>query len=181
VQSKVDGVLGSNFLKDFRVALDYRRGVVRLDRSSVDPREEAGAQSVTSIPFKLATLEKPLINLPVFVNGRGPFQFFLDTGASRTTLSFALARKLGIVAIGDRSGTGAGGRIKMLSATVDSLALGKASISDAAVSVGDFLGNFDSAIDTKFYGIIGNDFLSRYEVTIDYPRGFLDLKPTVFK
>jgi len=179
VQSKVDGVLGSNFLKDFRVSLDYARGVVRLDHSSLDPSSQRAARSVTSVPFKLATPEKPLISLPVFVNGRGPFQFFLDTGASRTTLSFALARKLGIVAVGNRSGTGAGGHIRMLSATLDSLTLGKASISDAPVSVGDFLGNFDSVIDTKFYGIIGNDFLSRFEVLIDYPRGVLDLKPLV--
>jgi predicted aspartyl protease len=178
VQSKVDGVLGSNFLKDFRVTLDFGRGVVRLDRSSSEPGV-SNVRSVTSVPFKLATPEKPLVSLPVFVNGRGPFQFFLDTGTSRTTLSFALARKLGIVAIGNRSGTGAGGRIRMLSATLDSLSVGKASISDAPVSVGDFLGNFDSVIDTKFYGIIGNDFLSRFEVTIDYPRGSLDLKPLV--
>jgi predicted aspartyl protease len=177
VHSKVDGVLGSNFLKDFRVALDYQRDVVRFDRSAADEQVEGGVRSVTSVSFKLATAEKPLISLPVFVNGRGPFPFFLDTGASRTTLSFALARKLGIIAIGNRSGTGAGGRIKMFSATVDSLAVGKASISDAAVSVGDFLSDFGSVIDTKFYGIIGNDFLSRFEVTIDYPHGSLDLKP----
>jgi predicted aspartyl protease len=179
VQSKVDGVLGSNFLKDFRLTLDYRHDLVRLDRSTVEPRIEGEVQSVTSVFFKLATPSKPLIVLPVFVNGKGPFQFFLDTGASRTTLSFALARKLGIVAIGNRAGTGAGGQIPMLSATVDSLTLGNASISDAAVSVGDFLGLFDSVIDTKFYGIIGNDFLSRFEVTIDYPHGSLDLKPVV--
>jgi predicted aspartyl protease len=179
VQSKVDGVLGSNFLKDFRLTLDYRRGVVTLDRSSVASRMAGEVRSVTSVSFKLATPSKPLIVLPVFVNRRGPFPFFIDTGASRTTLSFALARKLGIVAIGNRAGTGAGGQIPMLSATVDSLTLGNASISDAAVSVGDFLGDFGSVIDTKFYGIIGNDFLSQFDVTIDYPHGFLDLKPTV--
>ena len=179
VQSKVDGVLGSNFLKDFRLTLNYRGGLVRFDRASVESRMEGEIQPVTSVLFKLATPSKPLIVLPVFVNGKGPFQFFLDTGASRTTLSFALARRLGIVAIGDRAGTGAGGRIPMFSATVDSLTLGSASISDAAVSVGDFLGEFGSLIDTKFYGIIGNDFLSRFEVTIDYPRGSLDLKPVV--
>jgi predicted aspartyl protease len=179
VQSKVDGVLGSNFLKNFRLTLDYRHDVVRLDRSTVGPRIEGEVQSVTSVFFKLGTPSKPLIVLPVFVNGKGPFQFFLDTGASRTTLSFALARKLGIVAIGNRAGTGAGGQIPMLSATVDSLTLGNASICDAAVSVVDFLGDFGSVIDTKFYGVIGNDFLSRFEVTIDYPRGSVDLKAVV--
>jgi predicted aspartyl protease len=181
VQSKVDGVLGSNFLKNFRLTLDYRRGLVRLDHSSAEPQIESEVQSVTSVFFKLATPSKPLIVLPVFVNGKGPFQFFVDTGTSRTTLSFALARKLGIVAIGNRAGTGAGGQIPMLSATVDSLTVGNASISDAAVSVGDFLGDFGSLIDTKFYGIIGNDFLSRFEVTIDYPRGLLDLKPAAVR
>jgi|CZKC01.1.fsa_nt_gi predicted aspartyl protease len=181
VQSKVDGVLGSNFLKDFRVTVDYRRGVVRLARPSAQARAEGSVRSAASISFKLAMPSKPLILVPVFVNGRGPFQFVLDTGASRTTLSFDLARKLGIVAIGDRSGTGAGGQVRMLSATVDSLTVGKASLSDAPVSVGGFLGNFSSVVGMKLDGIVGNDFLSQFEVTIDYLHGALDLKPLVVR
>jgi predicted aspartyl protease len=181
VQSKVDGVLGSNFLKDFRVTVDYRRGVVRLARPSAQARAEGSVQSAASISFKLAMPSKPLILVPVFVNGRRPFQFVLDTGASRTTLSFDLARKLGIVAIGDRSGTGAGGQVRMLSATVDSLTVGKTSRSDAPVSVGGFLGNFSSVVGTKLDGIVGNDFLSQFEVTIDYLHGALDLKPLVVR
>jgi predicted aspartyl protease len=37
---------------------------------------------------------------PVFVNGKGPFKFFVDTGANRSALTAALAKKVGAVAVG---------------------------------------------------------------------------------
>jgi predicted aspartyl protease len=175
IQSKVDGVLGFNFLKDFCLTLDYKRNILRLARPSHEPREENGVSPATSMPFRLAASSKQLILLPVFVNGKGPFQFVLDTGASRTTLSFALARKLGIVAIGDRSGTGGGGQVRILSSTVNSFDVGGASVCDLAVGVGEFLGPLSTAAETKLDGIIGDNFLSLFVVTIDYPRGTLDL------
>ena len=36
------------------------------------------------------------VNIPVSVNGQGPFSFVLDTGASITTIGKRLAEKLGI-------------------------------------------------------------------------------------
>jgi len=177
VQSKVDGVVGFNFLKDFRVLLDYRHNVLRLSHSSAALRDESSGQSATSISFKLASPEQPLILLPVFVNGRGPFQFVVDTGTSRTTLSFELARKLGIVAVGDRHGTGGGGDVRILSGTADSLTVGKASAHNLSIGVGEFLGKLSAVAGAKFDGIVGDNFLNQFEVTIDYPRSTVDLKP----
>jgi predicted aspartyl protease len=177
VQSKVDGVIGFNFLKDFRVLLDYQHNVLRLSPSSRALRDEPGDRSAISIPFRLASPEQPLMLLPVFVNGRGPFQFVVDTGTSRTTLSFELARKLGIVAIGDRHGTGGGGDVRILSGTADSLAVGKASVDNLSIGVGEFLSRLSAAAGAKFDGIIGDNFLNQFEVTIDYPRNIVDLRP----
>src|ERR1700722_17588991 len=123
VRGRVDGLLGFNFLKDFRLTIDYQRNVLDLVRTSPGARIDTGTQPAASIPFSLASPIAPLILLPVFVNGRGPFQFALDTGASRTTLSFKLARQLGVVAVGNRSATAGGGQMKMFSATVNMFTL----------------------------------------------------------
>jgi predicted aspartyl protease len=177
IQRNVDGVVGFTFLKDFRLALDYRHNLLRLTPSLAESGLEVPPRSATSIPFRSATSSRALILLPTFVNGSGPFQFVLDTGASRTMLSFALARKLGIVAVGDRPGTGGGGQVRLLSSFVDSLSVGKASVRDLPVGVGEFLGFLSSTAETKLDGIIGCDFLSRFDVAIDYPRGEVDLNP----
>jgi predicted aspartyl protease len=177
VRSKVDGVIGFSFLKDFRLTVDYQRNILNLVRTSSAPPEDANAQPAGSVPFSLASPLTSLILLPVFVNGRGPFQFVLDTGASRTTLSFELARKLGMVSVADRSATAAGGQMRMFSSSVDSLALGKVSVRDLGVSVGEFFNSLNAVSGTKLDGIIGNDFIGRFELTIDFPRRMISLTP----
>ena len=45
----------------------------------------------TYVTFRLAGGKQPLILLPVFVDGRGPYSFVLDTGAGPTLVSNELA------------------------------------------------------------------------------------------
>jgi predicted aspartyl protease len=134
-----------------------------------------------SISFKLASSRKPLILVPVFVNGRGPFQFAVDTGASRTYLAPRLARELGIVAITDQPGKGSGGQVSILSGTAGSLRVGVVSVRDLSVGVGGFLGLMSEAADTNLDGVLGDNFLSQFEVTIDYPQRIFALKPLAVK
>jgi predicted aspartyl protease len=181
VQNKVGGVLGFTFLKNLRLSVDYQRRLIRLFDSSVTSPGQKDTPASSSISFHLAAPSRSLIILPVFINGQGPFQFILDTGASSTVLSFNVARRLGLVAIGDRSGTGGGGKVSMLSSTVDSISIGQYSLRDFTVSVGEFLQTLSTVTGTKIDGIIGNTFLSNFVVTIDYPRGTLDLTPVVVR
>ena len=48
----------------------------------------------TKVKFRLAGGVQPLILLPVEVNGEGPFEFILDTGAGTSLLSAELGKKL---------------------------------------------------------------------------------------
>jgi predicted aspartyl protease len=57
------------------------------------------------VTFKLAGAHAPLILVPTFVNGQGPYDFVLDTGASATLLSPELAERLGLTATSERSET----------------------------------------------------------------------------
>src|SRR5205814_93987 len=78
VGAKIDGDLGYNFLKHFRVTIDYRNCEIRLE----DPKriESFAGGAKTETPIRLASPAKPLILIDVHVNSRGPFQFAIDTG-----------------------------------------------------------------------------------------------------
>src|SRR5216683_776989 len=94
VGAQVDGDLGYNFLKHFRVTIDYRDCEIRLD----DPKrvETFAGGAKTKVPIRLASPAKPLILIEVHANGRGPFQFAIDTGTSTTAIAPELANQLGL-------------------------------------------------------------------------------------
>ena len=81
---------------------------------------------ITEVPFRLAGAAQPLILVPTSVNGRGPFDFILDTGAGTSLVSLDLARQQGIPTEQMKEGTGAGGKVRLALGTVESLAVGQA-------------------------------------------------------
>jgi predicted aspartyl protease len=174
IRSEVDGDLGFEFLKDFALTIDYRDSALYFV-SSLGP--EKGSRSANSAPFMLAAPDQPLILVEVSLNSQGPYQFALDTGASRTIVSTEIAEKLGIETIGDNPATGAGGRVKIMAGKVDSLAIGDAIVHDHDIGVGEFLAMLSTAVGTKMDGIVGYNFLNRFRVTIDYFRSVLELAP----
>src|SRR5438270_2263689 len=93
VGAKIDGDLGYDFLKHFRVTLNYRDCEIRFD----DPKRVEGfdCNAKTEVPIRLASPAKPLILVDVHGNGRGPFQFAVDTGTSTTAITPELAKQLG--------------------------------------------------------------------------------------
>src|SRR5213592_254555 len=99
IGARIDGDLGYNFLKHFRVAIDYRDCKIRLD----DPKlvESFGRRAKTEVPIRLAGPAKPLVLVDVHANGRGPFQFAIDTGTSTTAISPEFAKQLGEMAVVD--------------------------------------------------------------------------------
>jgi hypothetical protein len=71
---------------------------------------------ITEVPFHLAGAAQPLILVPTSVNGRGPFDFILDTGAGTSLVSLDLARQLGVATEQVKEGTSAGARCAWRSA-----------------------------------------------------------------
>src|SRR5438477_12571660 len=89
IGAKIDGDLGYNFLKHFRVTINYRDCEIRFE----DPKrvESFGRGAKTEVPIRLASPAKPLLLIDVHLNGRGPFQFAIDTGTSTTAITPQLA------------------------------------------------------------------------------------------
>jgi predicted aspartyl protease len=172
IRTRVDGDLGFSFLKDFSLTIDYKARTLYFALGSSSGHKGPLAHS---IPFELAAPHKPLILVQVAVNDQGPFQFALDTGASRSMVSSELAQKLAIQTLEDSPATGGGGQIKILAGKVDSLAIGDVTVGDHDVGVAEFLTMLSAAADRKLDGIIGFNFLNQFRVTIDYPRRKLEL------
>jgi predicted aspartyl protease len=174
IGTRVDGVLGFEFVKDFSLTIDYQAGAIWF---STPAETGNGSHSAQSIPFQLAGSRKPLILVPVIVNEQGPFQFALDTGASRTMLSSELAARLALETVEDGAATGGGGQIRILAGKVKLLAVGNATVRDHAIGVGGFLATLSAAVEVNLDGILGYNFLNQFRVTIAYPRGILELAP----
>lgn len=125
------------------------------------------------IKFKISSPARPLVMVPAYVNGQGPFDFILDTGASVTVLSAELARSLGIEDGETEEAFGAGGKVEATMCKVESVSVGEHEQKDVQVAVVDFAGQ---CFGGGAKGIVGYNFLKNYSVTVDYPRSVLCLE-----
>lgn len=174
VGAKIDGDLGYNFLKHFRIALDYRRSEIHFD----DPKrfESAGqSTALTEVTIRLASPAKPLILVDVYANGRGPFQFAIDTGTSTTAITPELAQQLGVASSPIGAATTGGAHVDVTAGVLQSFQVGEARIQNATVVVADFFAMLSAAVGAKLDGIVGYNFLRNYKVALDYPNETLSL------
>jgi hypothetical protein len=106
--------------------------------------------------------------VPVAIDGHGPFTFLLDTGSSHSAVGSELAERLSLPVVASvRVLTPAGpetGHVVRL----QRLAIGSASVLGLIPSVVSFarLREREPGVD----GVLGQDFLSRFDYTIDYRR-----------
>ena len=174
IGAKIDGDLGYNFLKHFRITLDYRKSEIRLD----DPKRfELVGQSapITEVAMRLASPAKPLILVDVYANGRGPFQFAIDTGTSTTSITPELAKQLGLSSSPIGPATTGGASVDVNAGVLQSFQLGGARIHNSTVVVADFFAMLSDALGAKLDGIVGYNFLRNYRVALDYPNETLSL------
>jgi predicted aspartyl protease len=108
--------------------------------------------------------------------------FIVDTGSNFTVIDQRLAVKLGLIEPPDptrpQGGVSIYGveRVKAEATHIPSLSIGDCTAKMLAACVIDFSG---SSVDfgARINGIIGQNFLKRYEVTIDYRSNLLILRP----
>lgn len=102
------------------------------------------------------------------LNGQGPYDFILDTGASATLLSPEMADHLGLSMTEEISVLGAvtasmGGR-----GVLKSLALGTALQQNLQVVIADIFSPLPQKIGARLDGVVGYDVLKAYRVTLNY-------------
>jgi predicted aspartyl protease len=167
IGTKIDGDIGYNFLKNFRITIDYHDCEIQFD----DPTrvERLGRSAKTEVPMQLASLAKPLLLVDVHANGRGPFQFAIDTGTSTTAIAPELAQQLNLKGSPVGPVTTGGAQVNVTAGTVKSFQVGGARVDDLVVVVADFFSMLSQAVGAKLDGIVGYNFLRNFRVVIDYP------------
>jgi len=167
IGTKIDGDIGYNFLKHFRITIDYHDCEIRLD----EPRriQRLGRSSKAEVPMRLASLAKPLLLVNVHANGHGPFQFAIDTGTSTTAIAPELAQQLGLNSSPVGPLTTGGAQVNVTAGTLESFKVGRAGVDDLVVVAADFFATLSQAVGAKLDGIVGYNFLRNFRVVMDYP------------
>jgi hypothetical protein len=126
--------------------------------------------ATTTIDF---TYQANLIVVRVQINSVFK-DFILDTGASRTTMSNALIKELGIKEVEKIKARGVGGEVDASIVRIDSIKVGDIVLKDFSCGVTDFK-EICGLIGGGVSGVLGYDFLSQFKVTIDYQAKQLTL------
>jgi predicted aspartyl protease len=147
---KSAGVLGLDFLSRFDIILNPQSRNLRL----VSPTSPIA--SGLRLEGRLGVMTTP----QVYINGKGPYRFLLDTGASVTTISESLAQRLMLRTFSDKNFyvAGWGGNTQAKQAKLERFNFHSQQISKLNILV----------VNSPFFqslgveGIIGQDILNRY-------------------
>jgi hypothetical protein len=138
----------------------------------------------------VATSARPnrqaLALVPVYIDGHGPLPFALDTGASRSLISGALAAQLGLPSRGSAgmlrgvAGAAPAENFAIVSWRAGNVTLPPSLIAAIASPGGRTPPTGATAARHGPVGLLGSDVLSRYgKIAIDYDKGLLVLDPPV--
>lgn len=137
------------------------------------------ASSKTFLTVKMNVLEngeQVIALVPVTINGKGPYTFALDTGASQSLVDAAVAKELGAKETGEsRSVAGITEVTRVRTIEVAKWSVGKVKLPPTTIVEANLpFGNADQGVQ----GLLGSDMLSAFDiVTIDYENEVLRLRP----
>lgn len=127
-----------------------------------------GGKEVVTIPFELIN-NRPFVT--IMVNGKGPFRFVVDTGASMSVLSDKTAALLGIKPVakgGNARAIGGSGSFPILYGLLDSISIGETKIETVPIYIRTVFSAEDSPERERSDGYLGLSVLSHFAMTIDY-------------
>jgi predicted aspartyl protease len=142
-------------------------------KSSKRKRDKPGE---VSVPLKVInSLGETMVLVPVRVNGRGPYDFVLDTGASSSTISQSLSRRLRLPRTGQTAHVrGVAGDTVVPVVEVGRWTLGGQRLHGDDLPVLDLGGDFGAG---QVNGLLGSDELRRFgAVRLDYKNRRLVLR-----
>jgi predicted aspartyl protease len=128
------------------------------------------------VSFELAGPGGAALLVPIKINGQGPFNFVLDTGATFTCIDQKLAEELKLPEQRGQFGVGVTiegeGNVKLVE--VNSMEVGTATASGLSACVIDLQNMRALGVDVR--GLVGLNFLKSFRVVIDFQRKILQLQ-----
>jgi gag-polyprotein putative aspartyl protease len=130
--------------------------------------------NVKAIPFH--NINRHEMILAVSINHAGPFAFLLDTGTQMTVVDQALAAELNLRSTGKADVAGVSFKGAARFAQLDTLEVGDHLVAEQGVLVYDMSSVQDAGFGVR--GLLGEDFLSRYDVLINNTHKVLCIDDT---
>ena len=130
--------------------------------------------NVESLPYR--SLNRHQIVVPISINHSSPYNFLLDTGTQMTMIDPALASELHLKGSGAASVRSAGVRESASVSELDIVEAGTHQVSDLKVVVFDV--EIRQGKSRKVRGILGQDFLDRFDLLIDNAHSIVCLDET---
>jgi len=137
---------------------------------------EMGAIEAPAQPAPIRVKQLPLLPFlfaEVSINGQGPFQFLIDTGATQSVLSQTVATRLGLrkIATNIMFGVGGDGKVDSPIYRADALKVGDVTVKNIP------LGTLNNPLLDlmKIEGILSPTLLADYIITMDYPGSQIQL------
>jgi predicted aspartyl protease len=134
--------------------------------------EQDQAQPASRIVMaKIKVDDLSLIIVPVSINGSGPYDFLLDTGAEKSMVDRKLADELALPRVGEKTVVGALASMAMSVVHVNSLSVAGASVSEGDIFSSDSV----ATVSGKVRGVLGEDFLRNFDLLLDYRHQAIEL------
>jgi serine protease DegQ len=124
------------------------------------------------VPYRLTKPKHILVR--VKINGKGPYNFIVDTGAPALFVSVPIARKVGVKA--DDQGWGTFDRFEIEGGVVLTKIKGRVETPPQVEGM-----NGLGLAGVELHGMIGYDILARYRMEIDFTRDKMVWTPLDFK
>jgi predicted aspartyl protease len=133
----------------------------------VDSSTVPGTPASTAV--KLREVDTRM-TVPVLINGKGPFRFIVDSGATRTVISNTLAAQLGLPSAGTVPLHSVGGEAQVPAVHIDSLYVG-------ALPAKEIVAPVLEETNLGGLGILGIDTLKGKKVVIDLVHHAMSVEP----
>jgi hypothetical protein len=139
--------------------------------TAADPPDKKPAEQTFEVPYRLTDTKHVLVRLKL--NGKGPFNFILDTGAPAVFVSKPVAEKVGLTA--DKKGWGEFDRFEIEGGLKVDKVRGR--VEDLFQLEGM---NGLGLAGVELHGVVGYNLLARFRITYDFTADKLAFVPLAF-
>lgn len=171
---KIDGIIGYSFLRRFIVHLDFDKRVMEVYAPGRFKYPKGGQlirPNFSTLPLMQATIQdsKTLLSRYIFDTGAG-LCFLLSRDFVDDSMVFKSKRKFFLT-----QAEGLGGKKQMEIAVMKSIKIGNYKFKKVPVHI--FEDDYNVTNYPTMGGLIGNDLLRRFNITLNYPDQSIHLKP----
>ncbi len=178
VGSPVHGLIGYDFFERFVVTIDFRHRQLLVQQPKYNKYRRSDG---LKIPLEIINKKPYVDGVSITEAGKSAkVKLLLDTGAGHAMMlnSFSAGLPLPAKTIEVQLGIGLAGKISGQLGRLDDVRIGNHNLRGVVTSFPDSA-SFGGKINPEFerQGNIGGELLRRFRVTVNYPQGYMTMKP----